>query len=502
MDANLAYVWGELLRSTSDNELALRDLLEGRPEIEKARDVNYIFMNYLSIIRNISTIKMGGGLIDTRVRMPSDLEFIEMLKLLVRYTSDITSWVEDHDRSGAPWVYIEEFYGESLHEVDTQCQRWWALANMTMLNQRPGPFAMHQSLPPIQGPSQFHTTEAPQNLELSFTENQSPSATASFNDHQTGNKFPPIWNDVAEPGFVSPQNFTAPHRSNHRSLNNGRNEAGELFERYPTTPVPSTPRLEQQGFAPSPNPSLAIPTSANKHNGFYQAMPTPARKIAIPRLQKLGAFEPLFPPTQNSVLGPFQTISHPSSSSSTKKRQYAKASAETLIARQPKRQAVGSEIPHWNPVSNEHEAFTFGSEYAPGTLSNGPHGSAPASHGDFHNASESILPGSSLVNSNTAILRTKTNDTSSSVLNSNQADIHSHTHWNDAFSATVNSNQSAEYVSLGISSPQMNPSFSHFEGLGMDMNMGYAGVGINIQNARPFDSFMQSSPLIGNNSYG
>lgn len=66
MDANLAYVWGELLRSTSDNELALRDLLEGRPEIQKAKDLNYIFMNYLSIIRNISIIKMGGGLIDTR----------------------------------------------------------------------------------------------------------------------------------------------------------------------------------------------------------------------------------------------------------------------------------------------------------------------------------------------------------------------------------------------------------------------------------------------------
>lgn len=395
-----------------------------------------------------------------------------------------------------------EFYGDSLLEVDTQCQRWWALADMTMLNQRPGPFAIHPSLSPIQGPLQVHTTEAPQTLGLSFTELQSPSATASFNDHQIGNEFPPIWNDITGPAFASPRNFTALHRSDHRSLNNGRNEPGELFEQHPATPVPSTPHLEQQGFAPSPNPSLALQSSANKHNGFYQEMPPPARKIAIPRLQKLGAFEPLLPPNQNSVLGTFQTISHASSPDSTKKRQYAKASAETQIARQPKRQAVGSEIPRRNPVSSEYEAFTLGSESAPGTLSNGPHRSALASHGGFYNASESILPGSSLVNSNTAILRTKTNDTSSSMLHSNQADIHSYTHWNDTFLAAVDSTQSAEYAGLGISGPQMNPRFSHFEGLGMGMNIGYEGDGINIQNTIPFDSSMQSSPLAGNNSHG
>lgn len=30
-----------------------------------------------------------------------------MLQLLVRYTEDITAWVEEHDRTGAPWISID-----------------------------------------------------------------------------------------------------------------------------------------------------------------------------------------------------------------------------------------------------------------------------------------------------------------------------------------------------------------------------------------------------------
>ncbi|QSZ29833.1 hypothetical protein DSL72_004351 [Monilinia vaccinii-corymbosi] len=499
MNLNLEDIWGELLRSISDNEATLRGLLEGRAEIEKARDLNYMFMSYLSIVHNISTIKMGGGWIDSRVRIPSDLEFIEMLKLLMRYTSDLTAWVEDHDRSGAPWAIIKDFDAESLLEVDAQCQRWWFLADVTTLNQRIGPFTMHPSLPPTQeDPLQFETTEAPQTPALPFTKHQSlsttssnlsrPSAATPSNGNQMPDVFPPVWNDVAESGFPSSTNFAPLRRLDHRLSNSGSSEPEEPFEQYHTTPVPSTPRLEQQGFTPSPSPSLALQNSANKQNGFFQPMPPPARKIAVPRLQKLGAFEPLLPPTQNSIIRSFPAIGEGPSSEETKKRTYMKASAETLGAKQRKRQAIGSEIPHQNPVSTEYEVFKPDLESSSDTVSNGSPGSALTSPGDFYNANEPIILGLTSVNS-TAILREEANERSPPYTpNLHHAAINPDTDWDDTLSATTGSNQIPENAGLGISSPPMDSGFSHFKG--------------PVLNTMPFDSSMQSSRMIGSNLHG
>lgn len=33
-----------------------------------------------------------------------------MLNLLVRYTNDIATWIEDHDRTGLPWEHVDGKY--------------------------------------------------------------------------------------------------------------------------------------------------------------------------------------------------------------------------------------------------------------------------------------------------------------------------------------------------------------------------------------------------------
>lgn len=66
MNVHMTEVLGELLRSAAHNEVVLRELLQGRAETERARHVNYMFMNYLSIIHSIFNIKMGGGRVQSR----------------------------------------------------------------------------------------------------------------------------------------------------------------------------------------------------------------------------------------------------------------------------------------------------------------------------------------------------------------------------------------------------------------------------------------------------
>ncbi|KAI9648332.1 hypothetical protein NHQ30_002965 [Ciborinia camelliae] len=451
MNVNLEFVWGELLRSNADNETVLRGLLEGRPEIEKAKDLNYMFVNYLSIIHNIFTTKMGGG-----------------------------------------WIDPKEFYAESLLEVDKHCHRWWALADMRPFGQA--------TMPPPLSPTEeitslFDALEAPPTPELSFTENQSPStassgfcypsATASFNKHQITNEFPLIWDDVVEPGFVLP--FT-PLGGFDKKFSNGRGDFGSSVVQQPKTNMPRTPRLEQQGFVPSPNPSLAVQTSANKQNGHFQPMPPPARKIAIPRLQKLGSFEPLIPPTQDLILQSAPAIGQ-ASISVPPKRRYTKVSAETLSDRRRKRQAVGSEKPKPNPVSIEYELSTPGSEYSPGTLINGSPGSALGQFSrESYNANHSTLTGFNNFNSNAL------------VPSSNRSAITSQKDWNDTVSVAFNSNPGAGSTGLGISGPPMNHGdFTNFEELiptlHMDMNTGHRGTGTTAQNTIPFDISMHSAPM-------
>ncbi|ESZ95679.1 hypothetical protein SBOR_3935 [Sclerotinia borealis F-4128] len=509
MNFNLAEVWGELLSSIANNEAVLRELLEGRPEIEKARDLNYIFMNYLSIIHKIFTIKVGGAWIDPRARIPSDLEFVEMLKLLVRYTHDITTWIEDHDRSGLPWKCIKEFYSGSLLEVDTQCQIWWTLADMTTLNQGTRPFSMPSPLSPTGiRPSQFDTHEAPPTPALSFTEYQSPSIASSkfsgpstitsFNEDQIAVGMPSSWNDAGEPGFAS--HFNPLGGFDQRFLNNGGSQRGASIIQQSAATMPSTPRLEQQGFVPSPNPSLALQSSANKRNGYFQPMPPPVRKVAIPRLQKQGAFEPLLPPIQNSALRSSPAIEKASSCAPPKKRRYTKPSAETLIARQQKRQAVGSEKPKQNPVSTEYEVFTPGPASSPGTLGNDLCRGALEYSGESYRSDRSILPTFTSANTNRSPSMPNSNH------NSNQGASTSHLHWDDAPSATFNSNQGIGNTGLGLSSPPMNRDFRNFEGLVpnlcMDMNMGHAGTCVIPQNTMHINSPMHYSKTSGGNFNG
>lgn len=66
MNIHLTEVWSELLRSALHNDAVLRELLERRPEIQRAKDLNNMFLNYLSIIHKVFSVKMGGELIDPR----------------------------------------------------------------------------------------------------------------------------------------------------------------------------------------------------------------------------------------------------------------------------------------------------------------------------------------------------------------------------------------------------------------------------------------------------
>ncbi|KAF7876756.1 hypothetical protein EAF04_001839 [Stromatinia cepivora] len=528
MNIHLTEVWSELLRSAVHNDAVLRELLEGHPEIERAKDLNNMFLNYLSIVHKVFNVKMGGELIDSRARIPSDPEFIEMLQLLVRYTEDITTWVEDHDQTGAPWISIDEFWAESLLQVDMQCQRWWAFADMTTFNQATSSLMMHHPLssteereivavneaissfgmpPPLsaieESPAQSGTYEAPPTPALSFTERQSPStasssfscpfATTSFSQDEIAAELPASWDNVGDIRFAS--HYTPFGGFDQGSSDDDRDDFAVSDAQHNPTIMPSTPRLEQEGFVPSPNPSILLHTSANKQNGFFHPIPPPARKIAIPQLQKQGAFPPFPPPTQNSMVRSSPVIEQASNSALPKKRRYTKVSAETLSARRQKRKAVGHETPQQNPTSADYGISTPGSEFSPGTLSNGSPGSALANSGEPYNTNQSILQGFPPVNSKTAMLhsnmnntpnvgvitsQTDWNNTVSAAFNSNQGariGTTSQKDWEDSVSVAFNSNQGTGNTGLGIASPPMHNDFTNFGGsvpthcMDMDMDM-------------------------------
>ncbi|KAJ8064040.1 hypothetical protein OCU04_007881 [Sclerotinia nivalis] len=426
-----------------------------------------------------------------------------------------------------------EFWAESLLQVDMQCHRWWALADMTTFNQATSSLMMHPPLsstdereivaineaissfgmpPPFsaieESPTQSGTFEAPPTPASTFTERQSPSiasssfncpfATTSFNQNQIAAELPASWSNVGELGCAS--HYTPFCGFDQGSSDDERDDFLFSDAQNNTTIMPSTPRLEQEGFVPSPNPSILLQTSANKQNGFFQPVPPPARKIAIPRLQKEGAFQPLFPQTQNSMVRSSPAIEQASYSAPPRKRRYTKVSAETLSARWQKRQAVGHETPQHNPTSADYEISTPGSEFSLGTLSNGSPGSAVSNPGEPYDINQSILQGFPFVNTKTAMLhsnvkntpnmdfitsQTDWNNTVSAAFNSNQGariGITSQKDWDDAASVAFNSNQGAGNTSLGIASPPMNHGFTNFGGSVpthcMDMDMGNV-LGLN-----------------------
>lgn len=340
-----------------------------------------------------------------------------------------------------------------------QCQRWWALADMTTFNQVTSPFPMPPPLSPMgESPTQFGTFEAPPTPALSFTKYQSPS-TASSNfscpQDQVATGFPK-WDDGGDPEFNAHHSpFTG------SNANNDRYDFGASVVQQPRLTMPSTPRLEQQGFVPSPN---LTQTSTNKKNGFFQPMPPPARKIAIPRLQKLGLFEPLLPPTQNSTLQPFPTTGPTSISVSVKKRRHTKASLETASERKQKRQAVGSETPRQNPRSTKCEAFTPGLELSPDTLNNDSPSSALTFSGDSHDINRLTSPDYHCASSYTTIPQIDMNNTI------NKAGITSQQDLNDTVLVAFSSNDEPEDTGLGVSSPPMNHDFTSTPSMGVNMD--------------------------------
>ncbi|KAF7900202.1 uncharacterized protein EAF01_007505 [Botrytis porri] len=551
MSFPLNEVWSELLRSTSNNEAILKELLEGRPEVERATDLNCMLMNYISIIYKVFNIKIEREQIDPRVWLPSDHDFIEMLKLLVRYINDITTWIEDHDQTGVPWTSIGEFYAKSLLEVDAQCQRWWVLADMTIFNPVTTPFKTLPTMPlneenilekfnpatfnRFQGapslshmedsPTEIGTFRAPPSPASSSSKRRQPSATASssiscqpstmsLDKGQMPVEFTDSWNDGGDSSFSSHNSYCDIDQS---FLYNGGLEPGGLAVQQTPVFIPRTPRLEQKGFAPSPNPSLSFQTPVDKRSRFYQQIPPPARKIAIPRLEKHGTFEPLLPATEHSEHRPSLHTPQTSTSGPIRKRGYTDVLPQALRGNLKKRRVVAGEIPQ------RKSGYTGMQEFPPGPKPlHGSLGSIAGFSSGSYNTNHSASAASSPVERNGETLRTNLNSVSHKVAIGSQMDwsntistenspqgragniLTTQQDWNDTVSAAFDSEQGAANTGLGISSPEISRDSSNFPGIPMmctDMSIG---------NARParsqqpiyFSSPIHPSPITGSNSQG
>ncbi|TGO72403.1 hypothetical protein BELL_0458g00060 [Botrytis elliptica] len=549
MSFPLREVWSELLRSTSNNEAVLKELLEGRPEIERAVDLNCTFMNYISIIYKVFNIKIEGGQIDPRVWLPSDHEFIEMLKLLVRYIEDITTWIEDHDRTGAPWTSIGEFYAESLLEVDAQCQRWWVLADMTIFNPTTTPFKVLPTMPlneesvlekfdpanfnrfqgarsfspmensPMDRSTDRSTFEAPLSPELSLKQRQTPStassgfsyqpATISLDKGQIAADFTDSWNGAGHSSVFSHNSYGDIDQD---FLYNGDVEPGGLDVQQTPVLIPTTPRLEQNGFVTSHNPSLSFHSPVEKRSGFCQPIPPPARKIAIPRLQKQGTFEPLFPPTEHSELRPSLPTPQNSTCGLLRKRGYSKVSPQVLNENPQKRRAVATEMPQHKPGYTGMQELPPGSKLSPGSLMHGSSGSTPGFFNGSYNTNYSASTAFSPFKRSAETLQTNHNTFPHKVAIGSQMDwsnmvstencpkgrarniVATQQDWNDIVSATFDSN-----TGLEISSPKISRDPSNLPGTPMmctDMNIGY-GRPATSQQPMYFSSPVHSSPITG-----
>ncbi|KAF7900851.1 hypothetical protein EAF00_003072 [Botryotinia globosa] len=552
MSFPLREVWSELLRSTSNNEAVLRELLEGRPEIKLATDLNCMFMNYISIIYKVFNIKIEGGLIDSRVWLPSDHEFIEMLKLLVRYINDITTWIEGHDRTSAPRSSIGEFYAESLLEVDAQCQRWRVLADMTIFDPTTTPFKILPTMPlndqsdlekfnpasfnrfkdsqplsPMEdSPMDMSTFEAPPSPVLSQKQLRTPStasssfsyqpATMSLDKGQITADYTDNWNDGEDTSFSS-------HNSHgdidQGFLYNGSVKPGGLAVQQTPLFMPLTPRLEQNGFAPSTKPNLSFHAPFNKQSEFCQPMPPPARKIAIPRLQKQGTFEPFFPPTEHPKLRPSLPAPQTSTSGPVRKRGYSEFPPQALSKTPKKRRAIATEMPHHEPGYTRTQEFPPGSRLSPASLVHSSPGSVSRFPSGFYNINHSASTAFSAVKRNAEMLQTNFNIVPHKVAMGSQMDwsstvstengpkgrarniVTTQQDWNDTVPAASDSEKGAANTGLGISSPKISRDPSKLPGTPMmcaDMSVGHVRPATS-QQPNHFSSPM-NSPIKGINS--
>ncbi|TGO54818.1 hypothetical protein BOTNAR_0258g00110 [Botryotinia narcissicola] len=507
MSFPLREVWSELLRSTSNNEAVLRELLEGRPEIKRATDLNCMFMNYISIIYKVFNIKIEGGQIDPRVWLPSDHEFIEMLKLLVRYINDITIWIEDHDRTGTPRSSIGEFYADSLLEVDAQCQRWWVLADMTIFDPATTPFEIlptmplsdqsnleqfnpasfnrfkdAQSLSPMEdSPTNISTFKAPPSPVLSQKQLRTPStaflsfsyqpATMSLDEGQIRADYTDNWNDGEDTSFFS---HNSHGNIDQGFLYNGSVKPGGLAVQQTPLFMPLTPRLEQNVFAPSTNPNLSFHAPFNKQSGFCQPMPPPARKIAIPQLQKQGTLEPLFTPTEHPRLRPSLPAPQASTSGPLRKRGYSEFPLQALSETPKKQRALAIEMPHHEPGYTGMQGFPPGSRLSPASLMHSSPGSASRFPSGFYNTNRSASIAFSAVKRNAETLQTNFNSVPHKVAMGSQMDwsstvsaengpkerarniVTTQQDWNDTVPAASDSEKGAANTGLGISSPKIS----------------------------------------------
>ncbi|TGO09759.1 hypothetical protein BTUL_0155g00140 [Botrytis tulipae] len=554
MSFPLREVWSELLRSTSNNEAVLRELLEGRPEIKRATDLNCMFMNYISIIYKVFNIKIEGGQIDPRVWLPSDHEFIEMLKLLVRYISDITTWIEDHDRTGAPWASIGEFYAESVLEVDAQCQRWWVLADMTIFDPATTPFKILPTMPlndqsdleqfnpasfnrfknaqpmtPMEdSPTDISTFEAPLSPVLSQKQRRTPStasssfsyqpATMSLDKGQITAGFTDDWNDGEDTSFSSHNSYSD---TDQGFLYNGGAKPGGLAVQQTPLFMPPTSRLEQNGFAPSTNPNLSFHAPFDKQSGFCQPMPPLARKIAIQRLQKQGTFEPLFPPIEHPKLRPALPAPQTFTSGPLKKRGYSEFPPQALSETPKKRRAIATEMLHHEPGYTRPQEFPPGSRLSPASLMHSSPGSASRFPSGFCNTNHPASTAFSAVKRNAETLQTNFNSVLHKVAMGSQMDwsstvstengpkgrarniVTTQQDWNDTVPAAFDSEKGAANTGLGTSSPKISRDPSKLPGTPMmcaDMSIGHVRPAMS-QQPNYFSSPM-NSPTTGVNSRG
>lgn len=495
-----------------------------------------------------------------------------MLKLLVRYINDIITWIEDHDQTGAPWTSIggkhqygtdlgneltncSEFHAKSLLEVDAQCQRWWVLADMTIFNPDTTPFKILPPMPlneesvlgefnaaifnrfkgapsmaPMESsPIDISKFEAPPSPALSLKRRQMQySDSSSFNQQstmssldkgQTAFEFADSWNRDRHSSFPPQDSYVDMDRG--LLYNAGIEPEGLAIQHTPVF-MPPTPRLDQNGFIPLPNPNLSFHSPVNKQDEFCQPMPPPARKIAIPRLQKQGTFEPLFPPTQNSELQPSLPPPQTFPYGALRKRGCAEFSPQALNDNPPKRRAVVGGMPHHNTEYTGMQEFSLGAKLPPDSLVHGSPGSASGFSNGSCNTNHSVSTASSPVKRNGKRLQINLDsishkaaigsemDWSNTVLTENSPGskarniVTRQQDWNDAVLDGFDLEQGARNTGLGIAPPKISRDPSNLPGIltmCTDMSMEYERPATSRQ-LMYLSSPVHSSTITGSHSSG
>lgn len=367
-------------------------------------------------------------------------------------------------------------------------------------------FKRAPSVSPMEdSPMDVSTFEAPPSPALSLKQCQSPSSASpryiyqpammSLEEGRIAAESAATLNDGADSSFA-PQNSYG--EIDQGFLYDGGVEPGELAVQQTTVLMPTTPRLEQNEFVQSHNPSPSFHPPLNKQGEFCQPMPPPAPKIAIPRLQNQGTFEPLFPPTQRSELRTCFPTPQTSTSGQIRKRGYTKVSPQALNGKPKKRRAVACEMPQHKLEYTGMQEFPPGSKLSHGSLMHGSPGRASGLSSRSYNTNYSASTVFGPVQRNAETLRNNLNTVPHKIAIGSQMD------WNNTVSAAFDSEPDAANAGLGFLSPKISRNPPNLSGSPMmytDMSVGYARPATS-QQPMHFSSPTHSPPITGSDSRG